>query len=248
MPEIAVTGSASGIGLAVADALRADGVSVIGLDISDGAELHCDLADAGSVDAALAALPPGLDGLVNCAGVPGTHPPERVLAVNLLGPRRLASGLADRLVRGSAVVDVASVAALRSTRTAEDVATVLGAGDEEAQRWLGATGMDGSQTYDFSKQALVALTLHRAGAWLPRGVRSVSVSPGPTVTPILDDFEATMGADRMAAAERLVGRHGEPEDIAPLVCFLLSGAARWVNGVDIRADGGVIATRLAPDL
>jgi NAD(P)-dependent dehydrogenase (short-subunit alcohol dehydrogenase family) len=250
VPErtLVVTGSASGIGAAVAAALRADGAAVIGLDLGEDADVRCDLADPAAVDAALAALPAALDGLVNCAGVPGTHPPERILAVNLLGPRRLAAGLADRLSAGSAVVDVASIAALRSARSAEDLATVLGGSDDEAQRWLAAAGLDGTATYDFTKQALVALSLLRARDWLPRGIRSVSVSPGPTVTPILDDFTATMGADRMAAAERLVGRHGTPDDMAPVVVFLLGPGARWINGIDVRVDGGVIGARLAPEV
>jgi NAD(P)-dependent dehydrogenase (short-subunit alcohol dehydrogenase family) len=242
VPDVLVTGAASGIGAAVAALLEAQGTTVTGLDLQ-GTDIACDLSDAEAIDAVVRDLGP-LDGLVNCAGIPGTHPPARILAVNLLAPRRLAAGLD---VRG-AVVDVASVAALRSQRTAEDVAHVLATDDAGAQAWLAEAGLDGTATYDFTKQALVALSLHRAKTWLSRGVRSVSVSPGPTATPILTDFEQTMGADRMAAAAALVGRHGEPADIAPLIAFLLSDGARWINGVDVRADGGVIATRLAPTL
>jgi NAD(P)-dependent dehydrogenase (short-subunit alcohol dehydrogenase family) len=140
-------------------------------------------------------------------------------------------------------VHVASVAAGRSDRTDDDVRTVTGLPDDEAQAWLAASGLDGSGTYDFTKKALVALACAQARDGLARGVRVLSVSPGPTHTPILADFEATMGADHMSAAEQVVGRHGRPDDIAPLITFLLSPAARWVNAVDVRADGGLLGTR-----
>lgn len=249
MPDpVVVTGAASGIGRAVADLLRDSGTGVIGLDVATDADVRCDLSDPAAVDAVIDELPAALGGLVNCAGIPGTHPPDRILGVNLLGPRRLTAGVRERLSAGGAVVDVASVAAQRSKASDEDVVAVLGADDAGALRWLADSGLDGTATYDFSKKALAALSLHRAKAWLGSGVRSVSVSPGPTVTPIFDDFSSTMGADRMAAAEQIAGRHGEPRDMAPIVAFLLGDDARWINGVDVRVDGGVIGSRLAPDL
>ena len=81
-----------------------------------------------------------------------------------------------------------------------------------------------------------------------RGVRCVSVSPGPTVTPILADFEASMGADRIRASAELVGGHARPEDVAAIIAFLAGPAARWINGIDVRADGGLLGARMAPVL
>jgi NAD(P)-dependent dehydrogenase (short-subunit alcohol dehydrogenase family) len=245
---VVVTGCASGIGRAVCEALLEDGTPVIGLDLRAdapaGADARaCDLADAAAIDAAVAGLPDRLGGLANVAGVPGTHPPDRVLAVNVLAPRRLAEALAPRLAPGDAVVHVASVAAGRSTRGPADVAGVLDATDEGAQGWLRDAALDGAEAYDFSKLALVTLAARQAAAWLPRGVRCLSVSPGPVETPILGDFAQTMGAERLDAARSVVGRHARPDDIGGVVAFALSRGARWVNAIDLRVDGGLLGVR-----
>ena len=69
----------------------------------------------------------------------------------------------------------------------------------------------------------------------------------PVETPLLADFEKSIGEDRIAAAKELTGRHGEPEDIAAVAAFLLSDAAGWVNGTEIRVDGGYQAFRAAAE-
>jgi len=247
---IVVTGAASGIGRATCEALAREGRAFIGVDVraAESDLLLCDLTDADTIARLIERLPPQLGGLVNCAGLPGTHRPDRVLAVNLLAPRRLADGLAERIARGGAIINVASVAAWRSDRSDQDVAEVLGATDAGALEWLSTTGLDGPATYDFSKKALQAMTLLHCARWLPRGVRCVSVSPGPTVTPILADFEASMGADRIRASAELVGGHARPEDVAAIIAFLAGPAARWINGIDLRADGGLLGARMAPVL
>src|ERR1700691_5275655 len=208
-----VTGAAAGIGAALARTLAGSGDTVIGLDripcdIPGVEGLVCDLADADAIDAAIAALPGKVDAMASVAGIPGTHAPARVLAVNLLGPRRLIAGVLPRMRPGGAVVTVASVAAHRNVVPPAGITALLGAqapGDIAA--WLSRYPLTGGQAYDTSKHALVRWTRLLAAELLPTGIRAVSVSPGPVETGILTDFAATMGQAALDRSAGTVGRH-----------------------------------------
>ncbi len=94
--------------------------------------------------------------------------------------------------------------------------------------------------YNFSKEVSTVYTLSMGGLALAQmGFRINAVLPGPVRTPILVDFEESMGKDTLDGLEGLLGRHAEPEDIAEVVLFLASDAARWVNGQAIAVDGGI---------
>jgi NAD(P)-dependent dehydrogenase (short-subunit alcohol dehydrogenase family) len=54
-----------------------------------------------------------------------------------------------------------------------------------------------------------------------------------------------MGKALLDGVKAIVGRHGTPEDIAPLVAFMASPASRWVNGQNLIADGGALAAVLS---
>jgi NAD(P)-dependent dehydrogenase (short-subunit alcohol dehydrogenase family) len=182
----------------------------------------------------------------NVAGLPGTFPAELVLRVNVLGLRHLTEAVLDRLVPGSAAVNVASVAAVRNPAPWELVAGLLATDGFPAglARCL-EHPLDAPSAYRFSKQVLMEWTLQPSAAWRSRGVRVVSVGPGVVDTPILPDFRASMGDAAIDAATAEAGRLAEPGDIAPVIAFLLSDGARWVNGVDVRVDGGLVGGRLA---
>lgn len=247
--RIVVTGAASGIGLALADRLLAAGDAVIGLDRSPCPDrittsVQVDLGDPDAVRAAVASLDGPVHGIANVAGVPGTAPPEVVLAVNLLGARVLTEALLPRLPEGAAVVNVASVAAHRNTVAPEALDELVGVEDAAGIRaWLTRHPLDGPAAYDTSKAAMLAWTERLAVRLLPRRARAVSVSPGPVDTPILDDFRTTMGADRFDGAVALVGRHGTAGEIAAVVEFVLGPDASWLNGVDVPVEGGLYAAR-----
>jgi len=69
----------------------------------------------------------------------------------------------------------------------------------------------------------------------------ISVSPGPVETPILGQFRQVFGDKRVDDDIAAAGRVGTPADIAPVVAFLCSDGARWINGTNIAADGGLEA-------
>jgi NAD(P)-dependent dehydrogenase (short-subunit alcohol dehydrogenase family) len=238
-----ITGSSSGIGHALYGLMSANGHEVIGIDRKAGpaCDIVCDLADPGNVVDAAARISTPIGGIAHVAGVPGTAAAPTVLAVNLLAPRQLTALLADRLVEHGSVVAVSSVTAARCPLddTARD--WLLGLSDREMKAEL--TSLAGKSAYETSKSLINRWILHQAASHAARSIRFNSVSPGPVETPILDDFRRSIGADRIAAAEALTGRHGRPEEIAEVVAFLLSPRASWINGSDVRADGGYHALR-----
>ena len=230
--RIVVTGAASGIGAAVVAQLLTQGHKVVGIDRTE-----CDLADLEAVDRLAGTVGP-VDGLANVAGVPGTAPAEVVLRVNFLAARRLAR----KLDVSGAVVNVASLAGRRPGVDDATADRLVLAPDSDVLAF--AADLDGSAAYDLSKKLLVRDTVLFAAQAHARGVRACAVSPGPIVTPILEDFRTSMGPSVDAAGD-LAGRHGTAAEVAAAVVFLLSPQASWVNGVDLVLDGGLLALRTA---
>ncbi|MEU1695451.1 SDR family oxidoreductase [Streptomyces hirsutus] len=167
-----------------------------------------------------------------------------MLGVNVFGLRELTRALAPALREGGCVVNLSSAVASDWREHLAEVREFALAGDPEAA--LDAVAGEAEVTgnaYRFSKECVRYLTEHLAAEHLPRRVRVVSVSPGPVATPILDDFKRDHGVAKVEGAGALLGRFGAPEDIARVVAFLLGDAAEWVNGTDLRVDGGLTAHR-----
>ena len=237
---VVVTGAASGIGAAVMARAKEEGARVIGLDRrASGEILPVDLADEASIEAAVAALPERIDALCNVAGVPGTLPAATVLAVNFLGLRHLTELLRARLV-GGAVVNVASTAGGQWQSVIAEIDELLATSSIASGLERYAAAAPPMPAYNYSKAALIVWTMRTAWEWRQEGPRINCVSPGAVETPILEDFHVTMGPV-LGAISKLVGRDGQPEDIAPGICFLASSAAGWINGVELIADGGFSA-------
>lgn len=248
-----VTGAASGIGratcLRIAREARARGetAKVAAVDVApptqldtlidelrtlgaDAVSLH---ADMGTVDGPARAVGEavarfgGLDGLVSNAGInrPGAlvdytvEDWDRVFAVN---------------TRATWLLAKAAHAALRASRGA--VVAVASMSGSHAHANLGAYGP--------SKAALVMLVRVLAQELGRDGIRVNSVSPGMVRT----GMTAGVYADERIAAERdglvPLGRVATPEDIADAIAFLLGPDARYVNGHDLVADGGVTGNLL----
>jgi NAD(P)-dependent dehydrogenase (short-subunit alcohol dehydrogenase family) len=228
---VLVTGAASGIGAALLARL---GSGAIGLDRTD-AEIICDLSDPGAIAKAAAGIDGQVNGVAHVAGLPGTAAPDTILAVNTRAPQLMTAALLPKLADGASIVAVSSVTALRCDWSPAKLDALL---DGEAPPIV-----DGARAYELSKAALNRWAVRMAVQLRDRRIRVNTVSPGPVQTPILADFEASIGKDRIDAAATMVGRHADPSDIADVICFLLSESARWINGTDVKADGGYHAVR-----
>ena len=103
-------------------------------------------------------------------------------------------------------------------------------------------GMPNSSIYSATKAGLLSLAKTLSGELLSRGVRVNAVSPGPVETPILREFRAVLGNERVDSDIARVGRAGTSPDIAPAIAFLCSDGARWINGANLPVDGGLEAS------
>lgn len=239
-----VTGAASGIGAATARKLLAAGAEVTSLDrnppsVPVSRHIEVDLANPRSIDAAVEQLEGSYDGLMNIAGIPGTAPGETVVAVNSLAVRHLTEAFLDRLNSGGTVTTVSSTAGFGWPERLEAIRDLLATESfEEGARWFKEHPQQGN-AYNFSKEVTTVYAMSMGLALQEMGFRINAVLPGPVDTPILVDFEETMGKDTLDGLRELLGRHASPADIAPVILFLASEEARWVNGQALAVDGGI---------
>ena len=242
-----VTGGSLGIGLETAHALARAGATIINLDRQPpseplGRHVPIDLADPASIDAAVARLPARIDGLCNVAGVPGTHPAELVLRVNLLGPRHLTDALIPRIARGGCITNVASGAGANWRDHLDAILELLSCKSyDEALAWLRAHHREELDAYLFAKEALIVWTMRCATQLQAAGIRVNAVSPGPVSTRMLPLFRQAIGPDLADEAINWAGRAAEPAEVADVLRFLCSNDARWVSGVDLPVDAGLSA-------
>lgn len=244
-----VTGVASGIGAEVARLARFQGATVIGVDrhepqLTLDGFFHADLSDPTSIDALVARLPQRVDALCNIAGVPGTAPVQTVAEVNYLGLRHLTQALLPRMPKGGSIVNVASVLGAQwPQRLALHKALAATESFRAGQQWLAANPVEQATCYQYFKEALIVWSLRQSQGWFrDHSVRINCVAPGPVFTPILGDFVSMLGPERVAQDNQRMTRPALADEVASVITFLCSDAARWVNGVNLPVDGGLAAT------
>ncbi|MGH1358606.1 MAG: coniferyl-alcohol dehydrogenase [Burkholderiaceae bacterium] len=242
---IIVTGCSSGIGSETARLCKQLGADVLGVDRNKSTdhvdELYlADLGDPDTIHELVDVLPAGANGLVNCAGVPPTQPAEVVLRVNLVGLKYLTERLVPKLADGASIVNLASLAGFGWQQSIDSIKASEHLDFAGIPSFLAAHNITNKEgrSYFFSKEALIVWTLQNRWRWRDRGIRMNAVSPGPVNTPIIQDFLDTLGK-RAEEDARVMDRVGTPQDIAPVIAFMLSEMSGWLRGTNIGSDGGM---------
>jgi NAD(P)-dependent dehydrogenase (short-subunit alcohol dehydrogenase family) len=242
---IVVTGCSSGIGRDTAKLIKQLGGDVIGVDRNKTEdyvdELYlADMSDRRTIKALVNALPGRIDGIANSAGLPPTRPADLVLKVNLVGLKYFTTLMIDKLNNNASIVNLASLAGFGWPQSIEAIKASEHLAFEDVERFIHDYNItnEGGRSYFFSKEALVVWTMKNRWTWRDRGIRINAVSPGPVDTPIMPDFKKTLG--KRAEEDFAVNdRPGRPEDIAPVVCFMLSDMTHWFRGANLMLDGGM---------
>lgn len=242
---VVVTGGASGIGDKVVERFLAEGANVIVVDRNpsprDVVTLRMDLMDPETVDRAADQLPAHIDVLVNAAGISGKNGVDAALAVNFLGMRQFAERAAARMTADSNVVTIASTTGFEWRQRIEGVkallrSTTLKEARENVAEFL-PEGQESFEAYNLAKATVIVWTMISSRQLVP-GMRMNTVSPGPTETPLLQDFYDSIGQEQLDPLKEFAGRHGTPEEIAAAISFLASDNASWISGEDLVVDGG----------
>jgi NAD(P)-dependent dehydrogenase (short-subunit alcohol dehydrogenase family) len=246
---IVITGVASGIGARAAEFLAQCGADIIGIDLKTPAQpmtfIEADLSSPDAIADLAKRLPKRIDALCNVAGVSGKLGAVKSLAINFYGLRALTEALAPSLREGGAVVNVASIAGFGWRQNLERAKGLVGAqGFPHVDSIVEEFKIKDEEVYPVSKEALLLWTFKAAHSPLfkSKGIRINAVSPGPVETPILTEFRAVLGNERVNEDITRVGRAGTASDIAPAIAFLCSDGARWINGANIPVDGGLEAS------
>ena len=243
-----VTGGASGLGQATAEALAAAGARVTILDLDrargeavaagiNGRFISTDVTDEASVEAALAESEDAhgvARVLVNCAGIAppakvigkdGAATPlghfSKIVTINLIGTYNVLSKFAARLAQAEPLGEERGVIVNTASVAAFE-------------------GQMGQSAYSASKAGVVGMTLPIARELARSGIRVMTIAPGIFWTPMLESLPQE-AQDSLGHQVPFPNRLGKPSEYAQLVQSIVSNP--MLNGEVIRLDGAI---RMAP--
>ena len=233
-----VTGAASGIGKATVALFRSEGATVVGADVSDGADAKVDAGSEAEVHALIeqvAREQSGLDIVFANAGISGgwatiseqtAEDWAEILRVNLIGPFLAIKHAAPlmKLRGGGSIICTASVAGLRS----------------------GA----GGAAYSASKAGVINLVQTAAQQLAGSGIRVNAICPGlieTGMTKPMYDIARDSGQGHRIGELNPLKRGGEPEEIARAALFLASDDSSYVTASTFLVDGGLSGAYVTPE-
>lgn len=242
---IAITGGASGIGLATAHLLASRGAKLSLVDLSKDAlskhaediqkkhnvevmTLKLDVRDASQVDQWVKQIKDRFGQLDGCANLAGVIPKS----IGLKGVNEQDEE------EWNFVLGVNLTGVMHCMRAQLNA---LGSGGAivNASSIAGVTGNPNNGSYTASKHGVVGLTRSAAKEIGSKNIRVNCICPGKIKTPMVAEAASIVGEDRMADTTGIaLARSGQPEEVAKLIAFLLSDESSYISGAAVAIDGG----------
>lgn len=222
--NIVIIGGNSGIGGKVKELLEKEGANVLAFSKSKTGSGHLDITSDFNE---IAGIPELVHGLVYCPGTINLKPFHRIslsdfqkdLEINYLGAVKVLQALQKPLKKsGNASVVLFSTVAVQ-------------------------TGMGFHSSIAGAKGAVEGLSRSLAAEWANAGIRVNTIAPSLTDTPLAEALLSSPEKKEAADRKHPLGRHGNVNDIAEAVVFLLSDKSSWTTGQLLKIDGGLSSVR-----
>lgn len=256
---IVITGAAGGIGMAAARTFKNNNLIItdysqkqvdetLKILRNEGFDVYgipCDITNKSDVAKLIKFVSShgNFKALIHTAGVSGTVTDlKKVFTIDLVATELLLDSFYELAVQGSVAVLLSSMMA-HTVPVNEVYDKALSNPQEEQSFEIVSRFLNNNsdQMYNFAKRGVLLLSYKNAEKWGAKGGRIVTVSPGVIET----EMAMTAAREHPEQMEQIkkatpLKRNGTPEDVADVIHFLASDAARFITATDILVDGGVL--------